>query len=78
MDNVPDWVKGRMTCKAGRPAKYPWSTTPVGGTFDIPAGPDQPKLSTMALRCYKKRRAGEGDFICHQYPDGLIQVFRRG
>ena len=80
-ENAPEWAKEQMTRKPtglGSPNRYPWSTTPVGGTFDIPPGPHQPTLVTMKKRCYKKLRAGAGDFICHQYPDGLIQVYRRG
>ena len=80
-EQAPDWAKARTRAtKPGpeRPEKHPWATTPVGGTFDIPAGPGQPKKVSMATLCKMRRRAGKGDFICHQYPDGLIQVYRRG
>lgn len=80
-EETPDWAKGRLRptkSGPGRPEKYPWSTTPVGGTFDIPAGPGQPKVTSVEMLCWKKRRNGDGDFICHRYPDGLIQVYRRG
>ena len=79
----PEWVLKR-SAGPGRPTRatpnnrYPWDTTPVGETFDIPAGPNQPKRASVATYCKWRRRKGQGDFICHQYPDGLIQVYRRG
>lgn len=61
----------------GRPVKYPLETMDVGATFDIPVGDEQPKLSS--LRAYLSKRGSELDrkFLSHQYPDGLIQVYRQ-
>ena len=78
-ENAPEWAKKRMASpRQSTNNRYPWNETPVGGTFDIPAGPGQPKKASIATLCKMRRRDGKGDFICHQYPDGLIQVYRRG
>jgi hypothetical protein len=56
---------------------YPFGLLEVGQTFDIPAGPGQPKMETMRSYCSKKGAELRKKFLVHQYPDGLIQVYRK-
>jgi hypothetical protein len=61
----------------GRPKKYPLDTMEVGTTFDIEADEDQPKISSLRSYLYKQGAELGRRFMCHQYPDGLIQVYRK-
>lgn len=72
---VPEWVAARKGAR-GRPAKYPFATISVGEWFDIPVGDNQPSFSSMKAYCWTKSKDLRRKFICHQYPDGLIQVYR--
>lgn len=71
---TPDWVNNRSL---GRTPKYPFRTMEIGTTFDIPVGSDQPRLSSVRVYCHQRGRELGKKFLCHQYPDGLIQVFRQ-
>jgi hypothetical protein len=73
-------VRARLQRKTLRPGPrevYPWSTVAVNGTFDIPPGPGQPKISTIRVACSRKGRKMGRKFLCHRYDDGRIQVWRQ-
>jgi hypothetical protein len=72
---APPWAEARGT--SGRPAVYPWVTMPVNGTFRVTPVNGVPKLATMRVSCAKQGKRLERVFRCHQYPDGVIEVWRK-
>lgn len=60
----------------GRPPKYPLATMGVGEVFAIPVGTKQPQM--VSLRSYLSMKGGKlgRKFLCHQYEDGRIEIYR--
>ena len=69
--------KRRRRLRVERSETRPWATMPVNSTFQIQVGPGQPKITTVRVACSVKGRKLGRKFLCHQYPDGRIEVWRK-
>ena len=62
----------------GRPAKYPWRTTPVGGKFTVPKNklPAKSGINSVSAAASFARKSGHGSFQVRRSPAGNVVVLR--
>lgn len=56
--------------------KYPFDTLEVGHTFDIPANQIK-NFTNFRSYVYQRNRVLGKKFLCHQFDDGSVQVYRQ-
>jgi hypothetical protein len=75
-NEIPLWVKQRLE-KPGRPVKYPFAETPVGGSFVILKKEQTCSYESFRHLTKVKNREGFSKFHCRIRPeDGAFEVYR--